>query len=94
MVGGASVSSSSGESLAGAPPRLVPGHRMWANRNGRHILALVEDYNALRKQISEGRKLSRTMDAQMQECLHALTPQPQHADNKVPRCSTCFDCFL
>lgn len=79
---GGSVSSSSGESVSGAPSRLVPGHRMWANRNGRHILGLIEDYNALRKQISEGRKLSRSMDAQLQECLHTL--RLQGSDNKVP----------
>lgn len=54
---------------------------MWANRNGRHILGLIEDYNALRKQISEGRKLSRSMDAQLQESLHAL--KQQASDNKV-----------
>ncbi|MEQ2307267.1 hypothetical protein AMECASPLE_016544, partial [Ameca splendens] len=70
-----SVSSSSNESVSGAPSRLVPGHRMWASRNGRHILGLIEDYNALRKQISEGRKLSRSMDAQLQECLHTLRQQ-------------------
>ncbi|XP_054614134.1 LOW QUALITY PROTEIN: CDK5 regulatory subunit-associated protein 2 [Dunckerocampus dactyliophorus] len=58
--------SSSGESATGAPSRLVPGHRVWANPDGRHILALVEDYRALRKHISEGRKLSRSMDAQLQ----------------------------
>ncbi|XP_074545949.1 CDK5 regulatory subunit-associated protein 2 isoform X2 [Halichoeres trimaculatus] len=78
---GGSLSSSSGESASGAPSRLVPGHRMWANRNGRHILGLIEDYNALRKQISEGRKLSRSMDAQLQECLQAV--RQQGADNKV-----------
>ncbi|KAM4720438.1 CDK5 regulatory subunit-associated protein 2 isoform 3-T3 [Anableps anableps] len=70
-----SVCSSSGESVSGAPSRLVPGHRMWASRNGRHVLGLIEDYNALRKQISEGRKLSRSMDAQLHECLHALRQQ-------------------
>ncbi|XP_068429681.1 CDK5 regulatory subunit-associated protein 2 isoform X3 [Clinocottus analis] len=70
-----SFSSSSGDSATSAPSRLVPGHRMWANRNGRHILGLIEDYNALRKQISEGRKLSRCMDKQLQEGLHALTQQ-------------------
>uniref|UniRef100_A0AAQ4QSR4 CDK5 regulatory subunit-associated protein 2/Myomegalin coiled coil domain-containing protein n=1 Tax=Gasterosteus aculeatus aculeatus TaxID=481459 RepID=A0AAQ4QSR4_GASAC len=76
-----SFSSSSGDSVSSAPPRLVPGHRMWANRNGRHILGLIEDYNALRKQISEGRRLSRCMDKQLQESLHALKQQP--SDNKV-----------
>ncbi|XP_042251849.1 CDK5 regulatory subunit-associated protein 2-like isoform X3 [Thunnus maccoyii] len=80
-VDGWSVSSSSGESLSGAPSRLVPGHRMWANRNGRHFLGLIEDYSALRKQISEGRKLSRSMDSQLQECL--LTLRQQGSDNKV-----------
>ena len=64
-----SGSSSSSESVSGAPSRLVPGHRVWANRNGRHVLGLIEDYNALRKQISEGRKVSHGMNAQLQECL-------------------------
>ncbi|KAL3042066.1 hypothetical protein OYC64_020090 [Pagothenia borchgrevinki] len=77
-VEGGSFSSSSGDS---APSRLVPGHRMWANRSGRHILGLIEDYNALRKQISEGRKLSRSMNAHLQESLHTLTQQG--SDNKV-----------
>ncbi|XP_075312442.1 CDK5 regulatory subunit-associated protein 2 isoform X4 [Odontesthes bonariensis] len=80
-VDGGSVSSSSSDSVSGAPSRLVPGHRAWANRNGRHILGLIEDYNALRKQISEGRKLSRSMDAQLQECFHTL--KQQGADNKA-----------
>lgn len=80
-VDGGSVSSSSGDSLSGAPSRLVPGHRMWANRNGRHILGLIEDYSALRKQISEGRKLSHSMESQLQEYLHTL--KQQGSDNKV-----------
>ncbi|XP_077441671.1 CDK5 regulatory subunit-associated protein 2 isoform X1 [Vanacampus margaritifer] len=67
-VDGGGGSSSSGESVTDAPPRLVPGHGLWANRNGRHILALVEDYGALRRHISEGRKLSRGMDARLQPC--------------------------
>ncbi|XP_070706541.1 CDK5 regulatory subunit-associated protein 2 [Pempheris klunzingeri] len=80
-VDGGSVSSSSGDSISSAPFRLVPGHRMWSNRNGRHILGLIEDYNALRKQISDGRKLSRSMDAQLQDCLRTL--RQQGSDNKV-----------
>ncbi|XP_034753076.1 myomegalin-like isoform X5 [Etheostoma cragini] len=80
-VDGRSFSSSSGESVSAAPSRLVPGHRMWANRNGRHILGLIEDYNALRKQISEGRKLSRSMDTQLQESLH--TVRQQGSNHKV-----------
>ncbi|KAM6901049.1 CDK5 regulatory subunit-associated protein 2 [Lycodopsis pacificus] len=79
-VDGGSFSSSSGDSGSSAPSRLVPGHRMWANRNGRHILGLIEDYNALRKQISEGRKLSRSMDKQLQDSLHTL--KQQASDNK------------
>ncbi|XP_035996244.1 CDK5 regulatory subunit-associated protein 2 isoform X2 [Fundulus heteroclitus] len=67
-----SACSSSGDSVTGAPSRLVPGHRMWANRSGRHVLGLIEDYSALRKTISEGRKLSRSMDAQLHDCLLAL----------------------
>ncbi|XP_057675056.1 CDK5 regulatory subunit-associated protein 2 isoform X2 [Corythoichthys intestinalis] len=51
----------SGES---APSRLVPGHRLWADRNGRHVLALVEDYDALRGRISEGRRLACGLDSE------------------------------
>ncbi|XP_051794463.1 CDK5 regulatory subunit-associated protein 2 isoform X3 [Acanthochromis polyacanthus] len=80
-VDGGSVSSSSSDGVSGAPSRLVPGHRMWANRNGRHVLGLIEDYNALRKQISEGHKLSRSMDTQLQECLYTL--KQQGSDNRV-----------
>ncbi|XP_049459390.1 CDK5 regulatory subunit-associated protein 2 isoform X2 [Epinephelus fuscoguttatus] len=80
-VDGGSVGSSSGDSVSGGPSRLVPGHRLWASRNGRHILGLIEDYNALRKQISDGRKLSHSMDAQLQESLHTL--EQQGSDNKV-----------
>lgn len=81
---GMSVSSSSGRSVSSAPSRLVPGHRIWANRNGPHVLGLVEDYNALRKQISEGRKLSRCMITQLQECLHTF--RQSASDNKVLPC--------
>ncbi|XP_060106850.1 CDK5 regulatory subunit-associated protein 2 [Heteronotia binoei] len=38
-------------------PCVVPGRLIWADKNGRHVLGLVEDYNSLRKQISETRKL-------------------------------------
>lgn len=73
-----SISGSSNGSVSGAPFRLVPGHRMWANRNGRHILGLIEDYRALRKQITEGRKLSRSMDTQLQECILSSKQQGSH----------------
>lgn len=75
VVDGESLSVSSVDSFSGAPSRLVPGHKMWANRNGRHILGLIEDYNALRKQISEGRKLSYSVDTQLQECMLVIKQQ-------------------
>lgn len=77
---GSSLSSSSGDSMSGAPARLVPGHRIWANGNGRHILGLIEDYSALRKQISDGRKLSRSLIAQLQECVQIFR---QSSSDKV-----------
>ncbi|XP_010209631.1 PREDICTED: CDK5 regulatory subunit-associated protein 2, partial [Tinamus guttatus] len=40
--------SSTSSSSTACTPRLVPGHRMWADKNGRHVLGLIEDYNALR----------------------------------------------
>ncbi|XP_074871228.1 CDK5 regulatory subunit-associated protein 2 isoform X2 [Carettochelys insculpta] len=61
-----SSSSSMGTSCT---PRLVPGHRMWADKSGRHILGLIEDYNALRKQISEGQKLVSEMEACFREII-------------------------
>lgn len=83
-VEGSSLSSSSGESMSGPPQsRLVPGHRIWANGNGRHILGLIEDYRALRKQISDGRKLSRSLIAQQQECVQIFR---QSSSDKVLVC--------
>lgn len=81
-VDGGSLSSSSGDSASGAPSRLVPGHRIWANSNGRHILGLIEDYSALRKQIWDGRKLSRSLAAQLQECVQMFR---QPSSEKVPQ---------
>nr|XP_020846258.1 CDK5 regulatory subunit-associated protein 2 isoform X7 [Phascolarctos cinereus] len=73
-------SSSSAHSIQ-CIPRLVPGHRMWANKSGRHILGLIEDYNALRKQISEGQKLLSEMEVHLQ----AISgPKNQEAGLKVP----------
>lgn len=83
---GSSLSSSSSSSTGeggtpGAPSRLVPGHRVWANSNGRHVLGLIEDYSALRKRISDGRKLSRSSVAQLQECVRIFR---QSSCDKVP----------
>uniref|UniRef100_A0A8C3RWT9 CDK5 regulatory subunit associated protein 2 n=1 Tax=Chelydra serpentina TaxID=8475 RepID=A0A8C3RWT9_CHESE len=68
-----SSSSSTGTSCT---PRLVPGHRMWADKNGRHILGLIEDYNALRKQISEGQKLVSEMEASLGEITRMKPLEP------------------
>ncbi|NWQ81222.1 CK5P2 protein, partial [Columbina picui] len=54
--------SSTSSSSTACTPRLVPGHRMWADKNGRHVLGLIEDYNALRKQISEGQQVLGEME--------------------------------
>ncbi|XP_042603548.1 CDK5 regulatory subunit-associated protein 2-like isoform X1 [Cyprinus carpio] len=61
-------SGSSVDSGSHAPSRLVPGHRLWADRRGRHVLGLIEDYNALRKQISEAKRLTADLDTQIHDC--------------------------
>jgi len=58
---------SSSSPSPGPPSRLVPGHRLWAGRHGRHVLGLLEDHEALRRQIGEGRRLTRHLDAQLQQ---------------------------
>uniref|UniRef100_G3TY91 CDK5 regulatory subunit-associated protein 2/Myomegalin coiled coil domain-containing protein n=1 Tax=Loxodonta africana TaxID=9785 RepID=G3TY91_LOXAF len=64
-----SLSCDSGSSATSSPCmfHLVSGHRVWASKNGRHVLGLIEDYNALRKQIGQGQKLLAEMDTQIQE---------------------------
>ncbi|XP_047661357.1 CDK5 regulatory subunit-associated protein 2 isoform X5 [Tachysurus fulvidraco] len=47
--------------------RLVPGHRLWADRHGRHVLGLIEDYSALSKQIREAKRITAAMDKQLQD---------------------------
>ncbi|NWX16022.1 CK5P2 protein, partial [Aegotheles bennettii] len=54
--------SSTSSSSTACTPRLVPGHRMWADKSGRHVLGLIEDYNALRKQIAEGQQVLAEME--------------------------------
>lgn len=63
-----SDSCSSADSGSHAPSRLVPGHRLWADRRGRHVLGLIEDYNALRKQITEAKRLTADLDTQIHDC--------------------------
>ncbi|XP_053096021.1 CDK5 regulatory subunit-associated protein 2 isoform X4 [Pangasianodon hypophthalmus] len=60
----------SGSSVQGGSPalsRLVPGHRLWADRHGRHVLGLLEDYTALSKQIREAKRITAAMDKQLQD---------------------------
>lgn len=59
--------SSTSSSSTACTPRLVPGHRMWADKNGRHVLGLIEDYNALRKQISEGQQVLGEMEISLRK---------------------------
>ncbi|KAM8995690.1 CDK5 regulatory subunit-associated protein 2 isoform 4-T4 [Ara ararauna] len=68
-------SSTSSSSIA-CTPRLVPGHRMWADKNGRHVLGLIEDYNALRKQISEGQQVLAEMDIPLGEITGTKLQEP------------------
>ncbi|XP_042686581.1 CDK5 regulatory subunit-associated protein 2 isoform X1 [Centrocercus urophasianus] len=65
-------------SSSGTPctPRLVPGHRMWADKNGRHVLGLIEDYNALRKQISEGQEVLGEMEVTLREVAGTKLQEP------------------
>ncbi|NWW81223.1 CK5P2 protein, partial [Climacteris rufus] len=71
-------SSSPGSSGSSRPctPRLVPGHRLWADRSGRHVLGLIEDYEALRKHISEGQQLLAHMELALREVAAATLQEP------------------
>ncbi|XP_048369403.1 CDK5 regulatory subunit-associated protein 2 isoform X2 [Sphaerodactylus townsendi] len=51
-------------------PGIVPGHCVWADKNGRHILGLVENYNSLRKQISGTGKLLSELDLPLKAAEH------------------------
>ncbi|XP_062446903.1 CDK5 regulatory subunit-associated protein 2 isoform X2 [Rhea pennata] len=68
--------SSTSSSSTACTPRLVPGHRMWADKNGRHVLGLIEDYNALRKQISEGQQVLAEMDVSLREATGMKLQEP------------------
>lgn len=41
----------------------------FANRNGRHAIGHVDDYNALQQQVLEGRSLVQRMETTLQTCL-------------------------
>ncbi|XP_068887627.1 CDK5 regulatory subunit-associated protein 2 isoform X2 [Aphelocoma coerulescens] len=75
-VDSASLCSSSSGSSRTCTPRLVPGHRMWADRNGRHVLGLIEDYDALRKQISEGQQVLADMEIALREVTGTKLQEP------------------
>jgi hypothetical protein len=57
-------------------PGLVTGHRLWASKNGCHVLGLIEDYDALCKQIGQGQRLLVEMDIQTQKALYPTSPEP------------------
>ncbi|KAM4663375.1 CDK5 regulatory subunit-associated protein 2 [Discoglossus pictus] len=67
-----SYSDHTGDSSSYTPSRLVPGHRMWADKRGRHVLGLLEDFNALRKQISEGGIVLQELEAYFGHDVQAL----------------------
>lgn len=62
-------------------PCLVADHHVWANKSGHHMLGLIEDYDALQKQISRGQRLLAKMDIQTQE---AMSPTSQKLEPKGP----------
>ncbi|KAM6431050.1 CDK5 regulatory subunit-associated protein 2 isoform 2-T2 [Liasis olivaceus] len=45
----------------------IPSHCVWADKNGQHILGLIEDYNCLQKQITEGRKRLSELELPLKE---------------------------
>uniref|UniRef100_A0A8C3QE02 CDK5 regulatory subunit-associated protein 2 n=1 Tax=Geospiza parvula TaxID=87175 RepID=A0A8C3QE02_GEOPR len=73
---GDSASVCSSSSSRTCTPRLVPGHRMWADRSGRHVLGLIEDYDALRKHISEGQQVLAHMEMALRELTGTKLQEP------------------
>ncbi|XP_052032610.1 CDK5 regulatory subunit-associated protein 2 isoform X2 [Apodemus sylvaticus] len=69
-----SCDSTSSATSPSCTPCLVAGHHVWASKSGHHMLGLIEDYDALYKQISWGQTLLAKMDVQTQE---ALSPTSQ-----------------
>ncbi|XP_054853986.1 CDK5 regulatory subunit-associated protein 2 isoform X1 [Eublepharis macularius] len=51
-------------------PCAIPRRCVWADKNGRHVLGLVEDYNSLQKQLCEGRKLLFEMQISLKTTEH------------------------
>lgn len=77
-----SRSCDSGSSATSAPcvSHLVPGHHLWASKSGCHVLGLLEDYDALCKQIGQGQKLLAEMDIHIRE---APSPSSRELGTKV-----------
>lgn len=73
-------SSSSVRDGSPALSRLVPGHRLWADRHGRHVLGLVEDYSALSKQIREAKRITAAMDKQLQDRVRTHIQTREHTN--------------
>ena len=59
---------------------LVPSHRPWAGKSGRHVLGPAEDYDALCEQIARGQTLLAEMNLQIRE---APSPTSQELVTKV-----------
>ncbi|XP_036116220.1 CDK5 regulatory subunit-associated protein 2 isoform X3 [Molossus molossus] len=73
-----SPSCDSGSSATSAPcvSRLVPGHHLWASESGCHVLGLLEDYDALCKQIGQGQELLAEMDIHIREAPSPSSREP------------------
>ncbi|XP_028610464.1 CDK5 regulatory subunit-associated protein 2 isoform X3 [Grammomys surdaster] len=78
LLSGTDVDSISCDSTSSATspacmPYLVADHHVWASKSGHHMLGLIEDYDALYKQISWGQTLLAKMDVQTQEALSSTS---------------------
>ncbi|XP_029419571.1 CDK5 regulatory subunit-associated protein 2 isoform X3 [Nannospalax galili] len=60
---------------------LVAGQHLWASKSGHHVLGLIEDYDVLCKQISQGQRLLAEMDIQTRD---ALSPRSEGLGTKGP----------
>lgn len=75
-----SCDSTSSATSPSCMPCLVASRHLWASKSGHHMLCLIEDYDALYKQISWGQTLLAKMDIQTQE---ALSPTSQKLGPKA-----------
>ncbi|KAG8518803.1 CDK5 regulatory subunit-associated protein 2, partial [Galemys pyrenaicus] len=78
-----SLSCDSGSSAVGTQckPHTAPAHHLWASTSGHYILGLIEDYDALCKQIGQGQRLLAEVDTQFQE---APSPTNHELETKGP----------